>query len=187
MIKCALNKHPVYFVSNVLPLSVAVKTTTKRDAKQKSNVIKQPLPQRSLMTADEKDMIDLEVTSFMTACAAGVDALKALLQRERLRRMEQEASVRGPGDGGGNDDDVGFDGVMGSGGGAGGAGAGGLRPGSRPAHEHVAVTFLFERLKAVTSVAETMQVIGQLLQTRQCFGFWCRISRRKCFTGRRRA
>lgn len=93
-------------------------------------------------------MIDLEVTSFMTACDAGVDALKALLQKERLRRMEQEASVRR--ETGWEED---------------GRSLGGsvqveLRPGSRPAHEHAAVTFLFERLRAVAEVAETMQVRG---------------------------
>lgn len=110
------------------------------------------------MTADEKDLIDLEVTSFMTACAAGVDALKALLQRERLRRIEQEAAAaRAVGE-----DEQGLDDI-GGGGGRGGAGIGSggggeLQPGSRPAHEHAAVTFLFERLKAVTEVAETMQV-----------------------------
>lgn len=100
------------------------------------------------MTAEEKDLIDLEVTSFMTACAAGVDALKALLQRERLRRMEQEAAAARATE---EEDGQGLEG--------GGAGVGGdLRPGSRPAHEHAAVTFLFERLKTVTEVAETMQV-----------------------------
>lgn len=105
------------------------------------------------MTADEKDLIDLEVTSFMTACAAGVDALKALLQRERLRRMEQEAAAaRAVGEDGQGLDDIGGGGSLGGGGG------GELLPGSRPAHEHAAVTFLFERLKAVTEVAETMQV-----------------------------
>ena len=103
--------------------------------------------QRSLMTADEKDLIDLEVTSFMTACAAGVDALKALLQRERLRRIEQEAAAARATEEDGR-------GLQDSGGGGGGE----LQPGSRPAHEHAAVTFLFERLKAVTEVAETMQV-----------------------------
>lgn len=101
------------------------------------------------MTDDERDLIDLEVASFMTACAAGVDALKALLQRERLRRMEQESVAAA-----GEEDGRGFP-PLGEGGGAGG---GELRPGSRPAHEHAAVTFLFERLKAVTEVAETMQV-----------------------------
>lgn len=102
--------------------------------------------QRSLMTGEERDMIDLEVTSFMTACAAGVDALKALLQKERLRRMEQEATVR-------VNTAEGDDGQRG-----GGALGIELRPGSRPTHEHAAVTFLFERLRAVTEVAETMQV-----------------------------
>lgn len=101
--------------------------------------------QRSLMTDEDKDLIDLEVTSFMTACAAGVDALKALLQRERLRRMEQEAAAARALEDEGKSVDS--------------SGAGGeLRPGSRPAHEHAAVTFLFERLKTVTQVAETMQV-----------------------------
>lgn len=116
------------------------------------------------MSDEEKDLIDLEVTSFMTACAAGVDALKALLQRERLRRMEQEAAAaRAEGDDGRGSSLLD----------EGGVGAGGeLRPGSRPAHENAAVTFLFERLKAVTEVAETMQVhiIGLL-----CFiarGVW---------------
>lgn len=94
------------------------------------------------MTEEEKDLIDLEVASFMTACAAGVDALKALLQRERLRRMEQEAATAR---------------VVEEDGETGGIG-GELRPGSRPAHEYAAVTFLFERLKAVTEIAETMQV-----------------------------
>lgn len=97
------------------------------------------------MTEDEKDMIDLEVTSFMTACAAGVDALKAVLQKERLRRMEQEASARA--EAGVHEED-----------GAGRGSAGELQSGSRPAHENALVTFLFERLKAVTEVAETMQV-----------------------------
>lgn len=112
------------------------------------------------MTEDEKDLIDLEVTSFMTACAAGVDALKALLQRERLRRMEQEAAAtqgeaaEGGGDGQGGASLLLLD--------ESGGGGGELRPGSRPAHEHAAVTFLFERLKAVTEVAETMQVITTL-------------------------
>eukprot|EP00752_Nemacystus_decipiens_P018776 g16834.t1 len=108
---------------------------------------------RSPMTEDEKDLIDLEVTSFMTACAAGVDALKALLQRERLRRMEQGAAAAGE-DGGLRLFD---DGGELAGDGSGGGGGGELRAGSRPAHEHAAVTFLFERLKAVTEVAETMQ------------------------------
>ncbi|CBJ27013.1 conserved unknown protein [Ectocarpus siliculosus] len=104
---------------------------------------------RSLMSDEEKDLIDLEVTSFMTACAAGVDALKALLQRERLRRMEQEAAAARA---------EGADGRGSSLLDEGGVGAGGeLRPGSRPAHENAAVTFLFERLKAVTEVAEAMQ------------------------------
>ncbi|CAM9212754.1 unnamed protein product [Scytosiphon promiscuus] len=107
------------------------------------------LSKRSLMTDEERDLLDLEVASFMTACAAGVDALKASLQRERLRRMEQEsAAARAVGE----DDGRGFPPS-----GEGGLGGGGLRPGSRPAHEHAAVTFLFERLKAVTEVAETMQ------------------------------
>lgn len=99
------------------------------------------------MADEEKDMIDLEVTSFMTACAAGVDALKAMLQRERVRRIEQDGPARGglmDGEDGGGDGD--------------GDGVAGMRPGSRPAHENAAVTFLFERLKAVTEVAETMQV-----------------------------
>ena len=100
------------------------------------------------MTEGEKDMIDLEATSFMTACAAGVDALKALLQRERLRRMEQEAAAARIVE---EDGVEGNDGVLETAGGE-------LLPGSRPAHEHAAVTFLFERLKAVTEVAETMQV-----------------------------
>ncbi|CAM9496355.1 unnamed protein product [Pylaiella littoralis] len=112
---------------------------------------------RSIMTEEEKDLIDLEVTSFMTACAAGVDALKALLQRERLRRMEQEAAAaRGAAEGGGGDGGDAKGGpslLLFDDGGGGGA----LRPGSRPAHENAAVTFLFERLKAVTEVAETMQ------------------------------
>lgn len=102
------------------------------------------------MAEEEKDLIDLEVASFMTACAAGVDALKALLQRERLRRKEQEAAAAR---------------VVEEDGRAGGVG-GELRPGSRPAHEHAAVTFLFERLKAVTEIAETMQVNALLRRKR---------------------
>lgn len=114
------------------------------------------------MSEDEKNLIDLEVTSFMTACAAGVDALKALLQRERLRRMEQEAaSARAAaGEDGGQGLLTGDEGDVG-----GGGGGGELRAGSRPAHEHAAVTFLFERLKAVTEVAETMQVRATCILT----------------------
>ena len=84
----------------------------------------------------------------MTACAAGVDALKALLQRERLRRMEQEATAARVVE---EDGVEGNDGVLEAAGDE-------LLPGSRPAHEYAAVTFLFERLKAVTEVAETTQV-----------------------------
>lgn len=98
------------------------------------------------MTTDEKELIDLEVTAFMTACAAGVDALKAILQRERLRRAEQEATAARAIEESEQEvlDEVGVGGE--------------LKAGSRPAHENAAVTFLFERLKAVTEVAETMQV-----------------------------
>ncbi len=111
------------------------------------------------MTEDDKNLIDLEVTSFMTACATGVDTLKALLQRERLRRMEQEsAAARAAGEAAGQQGSAQDDGGLLGAGGAGAGGGGELRPGSRPAHEHAAVTFLFERLKAVTEVAETMQV-----------------------------
>lgn len=112
--------------------------------------------QRSPMSEDDKNLIDLEVTSFMTACVAGVDALKALLQRERLRRMEQEAAAARAAAG---EEGGGGQGFLSDEGGLGGDVSGGeLRAGSRPAHEHAAVTFLFERLKAVTEVAETMQV-----------------------------
>lgn len=111
------------------------------------------------MSDEDKDIIDLEVTSFMTACAAGVDALKALLQRERLRRLEASASNGGVGNGAGIDN--------------GGVAGGGMRPGSRPAHENVAVTFLFERLKAVTEVAETMQVwVGRVEVAVAAVGEW---------------
>ncbi|CAM9864158.1 unnamed protein product [Discosporangium mesarthrocarpum] len=110
--------------------------------------------QKSLMSEEERDMIDLEVNSFMTACAAGVDALKALLQRERLRRIEQEQVL-------GEEEELEGSSELSPGYTAhaetGPANQGGLLYGSRPAHQHATVTYLFERLQAVTSLAEMMQ------------------------------
>ncbi|CAM9455265.1 unnamed protein product [Choristocarpus tenellus] len=102
--------------------------------------------QKSLMTEEEKDLIDLEVTSFMTACAAGVDALKALLQRERIRRMEQHQAL-----GDNSSEDEGLSGPAWEDSGR------GLPSDSRLAHQNTTVTYLFERLQAVTAVAQTMQ------------------------------
>ncbi|CAM9483559.1 unnamed protein product, partial [Phaeothamnion confervicola] len=101
----------------------------------------------STMTDSERDVIDQQATAFVATCGRGIDGLKALLLQRQQQRRQETLTAAGNAAGTLDGEEDGNSTLAGS----------GIRPESREAHEHAAITFLFERLKGIAALAEAMQ------------------------------